>query len=75
MSESCDKYYNIRIRKADNKRTDWVTDTEWDWFSAPAGITVEKNGRFLKTKLLGVEIATLEKPVTFNTYGPSGLLG
>ena len=75
VSESCDKYYDIQIRKKEGAKTIWRKDTEWDWFSAPVGITVEKNGRFLKTKLLGVEIATLEKPVAFNAYGPSQLLG
>ena len=75
VSGSCDKYYNIQIRKREDTKTVWRTNIERDWFSSPAGITVEKNGRFLKTKLLGVEIATLEKPGTFNTYGPSQLLG
>ena len=75
VSNSCDKYYTLRIRKAENGQTLWINTSTWNWFDSPSGITVDRNGRFLKTKLLGVEIATLEKPVAFNAYGPSQLLG
>lgn len=70
VSNSCDKYYNLRIRKAENNQTLWINTSTWNWFDSPVGITVDRKGRFLETKLLGVEIATLEKAVPFKTYGP-----